>query len=120
MINSLSIAKPFQWIVIFLAVISVAIADVMLKKAAAHGSLLNAFASPWFIGAASLYFVQITFFIYAFLAGWELSIIGALQTALYAIIIIAAGVFLYKETLSWIQMAGIFLAISGVVLINWP
>ena len=81
MIYSLPMSKPFQWIVIFLAVISVAIAECYVKKAAAHGNLLDAFASPWFIGSASLYFVQISFFIYAFLAGWKLSIIGALQTA---------------------------------------
>lgn len=120
MLNTLSVSKPIQWIVIFLAVISVAVADVMLKKAATHGNLLDALASPWFFGAAGLYFLQISFFIYAFLAGWKLSVIGALQTALYAIIIIVAGVFLYKETLSWNQMAGVFLALSGVVLINWP
>lgn len=120
MLNSLAISKPFQWIVIFLAVISVAVADIMLKKAANHGNLLDAIASPWFVGAASLYFVQISFFIYAFLAGWKLGVIGALQTALYAIIILVASVFFYKETLTWNQLTGMVFAISGVVMINWP
>jgi len=119
MMENLSFHKPFQWIVVFLAVISVAIADVMLKKAAAHGNLVEAIASRWFIGAASLYFVQISFFIYAFLAGWKLSIIGALQTAFYAIIILVAGVFIYRETLTSVQLIGILFAIGGVILINW-
>jgi multidrug transporter EmrE-like cation transporter len=120
MLNSLSISKPFQGVVLFLAVLSVAVADVMLKKASTHGNLLEALSSPWFIGAAGLYFVQISFFIFAFLADWKLSIIGALQTALYAIILIVSGVYLYKETLTGSQMTGIFLALSGVILINWP
>jgi drug/metabolite transporter (DMT)-like permease len=33
---------------------------------------------------------------------------------------LAAGVLVYRESLSPLQVAGILLAIGGVVLINWP
>jgi drug/metabolite transporter (DMT)-like permease len=117
--NSAAITKPFQWIVILAAVISVAIADILLKKAASHSNLLDALRSPWFAGAAGLYMLQVCFFMYAFIAGWNLTNIGILQTALYAIIVLTAGVFFYNETFTRFQWAGIFIAMSGVLMINW-
>ena len=91
----------------------------MLKRAAAHGSILYAVRSPWLLSAIGLYLLQIGLFTLAFIAGWKLSIIGALQTALYALIVLAAGVLLYHESLTRLQVIGILLAFGGVVLINW-
>jgi drug/metabolite transporter (DMT)-like permease len=118
--NNLLIAKLTQGAIVILAVIAVAIADVLLKKAAGLGNLKAALSSPWLICAIGLYLFQIGFFIIAFHAGWKLSIIGALQTALYALIVLAAGVLLYHESLTRQQVIGILLAFGGVVLINWP
>jgi drug/metabolite transporter (DMT)-like permease len=120
MINSFVLPKLAQGAVIILAVIAVAAADVMLKRAAAHGSLVSALRSPWLYLAIGLYLLQIGFFTIAFVGGWKLSIIGALQTALYAMIVLAAGVVLYQEDLTRQQVVGIALAFGGVVLINWP
>jgi len=116
----MAVPKLAQGTIIILAVIAVAVADILLKKAAAQGSIFQAIRSPWMAGAIGLYLFQIGFFTYAFIAGWKLSIIGALQTALYALIVLAAGVLVYRETLSPIQVAGILLALGGVVLINLP
>jgi drug/metabolite transporter (DMT)-like permease len=118
--SNLLLPKLFQGFVIILAVIAVAIADVLLKRAAANGSVLVALRSPWMVTAIGLYLLQISLFTIAFIAGWKLSMIGALQTALYALIVLAAGVVLYHEHLSRTQVIGILLAFGGVVLINWP
>ena len=118
--NHLIVPKLAQGMVIVLAVIAVAVADVLLKRAAANGSVLVALRSPWMITAIGLYLLQISLFTIAFIGGWKLSIIGALQTALYALIVLAAGVVLYHEHLSRTQVIGILLAFGGVVLINWP
>ena len=117
--NSETISKPLQWIAILAAVISVAIADILLKKAATHSNLLDAIRSPWFAGGAGLCMLPVCFFMYAFISGWNLTNIGILQTALYAIIVLTAGVFFYNETFTRFQWAGIFIAMSGVVMINW-
>ena len=117
--SNLATSKLTQFALIGTAVIAVAIADVLLKKATANGSVGYALRSPWLWGAVGLYLLQIGFFTYAFVAGWSLSHIGALQTALYALIVLAAGVLLYRETVTPIQIAGIVLAVIGVVLINW-
>lgn len=118
--SNLFVPKLAQGMVIILAVIAVAIADVMLKRAAANGSVLVALRSPWMVTAIGLYLLQISLFTIAFIAGWKLSMIGALQTALYALIVLAAGVLLYHESLTRLQVVGILLAFGGVVLINWP
>lgn len=101
-----------------LAVIAVAVADVLLKKAAAQGDLNSALRSPWLVCAVGLYLFQIGFFVAAFRAGWKLSVLGALQTAVYALIVLAAGVVLYHERLSPTQVVGVLLAFGGVALIT--
>ena len=112
--------KAAQVAVIGLAVIAVAVADVLLKKAAAQGSLAAALRSvhAGLRGLTDCF--QIGLFTLAFIAGWKLSILGALQTALYALLVLGAGVLLYHENLTRLQVTGIALALLGVVLINWP
>jgi drug/metabolite transporter (DMT)-like permease len=119
-IENFVVPKLAHGMLLLLAVSAVAVADVMLKKAAAQGSLENALSSPWLFFAIGLYFLQILFFTIAFIAGWKLSIIGALQTALYGLIVLIAGVFIYHESLTHLQVIGMLLAIGGVVMINLP
>lgn len=111
--------RPGHWLLVGLAVISVAVADVLLKKATALNDLGAAVRSPWFCGAVGLYLLQIGFFTYAFVSGWKLSVLGALQTALYAVIVLVSGVVFYRETLTPTQFAGVMLALVGVALITW-
>lgn len=118
--NRIIASNLAQGVVIVLAAMAVAVADVLLKKAVAQGDLRATVSSPWLISAVGLYLFQIGFFIIAFHAGWKLSIVGALQTALYALIVLAAGVFLFNESLTRLQIIGILLAFGGVLLINSP
>jgi drug/metabolite transporter (DMT)-like permease len=113
------VPKLWQGLFILLAVTAVGIADILLKKATYHGNLGAALSSPWLFTAIGLYLLQIVIFTFAFVSGWKLSLIGALQTALYAIIVLAAGLLLYNESLTRAQVIGILMAFGGVVLINW-
>jgi multidrug transporter EmrE-like cation transporter len=115
----LSGAKLAQWSIVGLAVVAVAVADIFLKKATLHNDLGAALRSPWLWGAVALYLLQISFFTFAFVSGWKLSALGALQTALYAVVVLVAGVVLYRETLTPAQVLGVALALGGVTLINW-
>lgn len=118
--NLVEILKSTQTTSILLAAIACALADILLKKATFQANLGEALRSPWVLMAIGLYLLQIYFFVVAFIAGSKLSIIGTLLTALYALIILVAGVLFYKESLTHPQVLGIVLAIGGVVLINWP
>ena len=107
-----------QLSLIVAAVTAVAIADVFLKKATADGNWLLTLKSPWLLGAVLLYLFQIIFFTYLFITGKELSVVGNLQMALYPLIILAAGIFLFQESLTRVQLIGVLLALGGVILIN--
>jgi drug/metabolite transporter (DMT)-like permease len=112
--------KLLQISLIILAVIAVAITDALLKKASDQGSLHRAIQSPWMIGALLLYLFQILFFTYMFVTGWELSLVGSLQTVFYAIVVLLAGIFIFRETLTLVQGLGVLFAVGGVILINLP
>ncbi len=110
--------KLVQITLMVLAVIAVAVADVFLKKAALAGGFTRAMASPWMAAAMGLYLYQIVFFTYAFLAGWQLTVIGSMQTGLYALIVLGAGLLYFEESLSIEQGIGIAMAFTGVVLMG--
>ncbi|MCB0196141.1 MAG: hypothetical protein KDJ65_29590 [Anaerolineae bacterium] len=110
--------KLLQIALIIIAVIALAVGDVFLKKAALETSLWRALKSPWMMGAIALYLYQIVFVTYFFIIGWDLSVVGTLQAAFYGLIVILAGIFYFEETLAPMQMLGIILAFSGVVLIS--
>ena len=116
--NDLNVPRWAQLAVIGVAVVAVAVADVLLKKATVQGSFEQAIRSPWLWGAIGLYLLQVGFFTYAFVSGWKLSDIGILQTTLYALIVLASGVLLYRESVTPSQVVGMVLALGGVVLIN--
>jgi drug/metabolite transporter (DMT)-like permease len=107
-----------QFVLIILAVAAVAIGDVFLKKASLAGNFTRAIGSPWMVLAVALYLYQILFFTYVFVAGWRLSIVGMLQTVLYALIVLGAGVLYFKESLTATQSVGMGLAFAGVLLMN--
>lgn len=110
--------KLLQLSMIFVAVISVAVADVFLKKAALGDSMLKALKSPWMAAAILLYLFQIFFFTYVFVSGWQLSLVGSLTTVLYAVIVLGASIIFFHEKLTALQAIGIFLAVGGVILLN--
>ncbi|MBK7456109.1 MAG: hypothetical protein IPJ46_21005 [Anaerolineales bacterium] len=116
---SFEIPRAAQGFIILMAVVAVGVADVFLKKATVQGRLAEALSSPWLYMAVGLYLLQIVLFTVAFIGGWKLSMIGALQTALYGLIVLLAGVFLYHESLTAQQMLGMLMAFGGVVMINW-
>lgn len=112
--------KLLQISLIILAVIPIAVADAFLKKASTEGSLHRAIQSPWMIAALLLYLFQILFLTYIFITGWQLSLVGSLQTVFYVLVVLLAGIFIFRETLTLVQGVGVLFAVGGVILINLP
>lgn len=69
-------------------------------------------------GVVSLYIIQIVIFFYIFFKKAELGVVGIMQTALYALIVIGSGILFFDESFSLTQGLGIGLALLGVILIN--
>lgn len=57
-------------------------------------------------------------YIYAFKAGWPVSMAQITQTTVLAIILIFVGYLLYKEPVTWNKIVGIGVCLAGLGLIN--
>ena len=58
-------------------------------------------------------------FIYAFRAGWQISMAQIVSSVTLAIILIFVGYLLYHEVITWNKVAGIIVCLIGLVLINY-
>ena len=58
-------------------------------------------------------------FIYAFRAGWQVSITQIVTSAMVAVILIFVGHLLYHEAITWNKIAGVIVVLAGLVLINY-
>ena len=58
-------------------------------------------------------------FIYAFRAGWQVSMTQIVSSAVVAVILIFVGYLLYHEAITWNKIAGIIVCLAGLVLINY-
>ena len=52
-------------------------------------------------------------------AGWNLGIAAVLVTVLAALILVPVAVFVFKDKISWINIAGIVVCLAGLVMLNW-
>lgn len=57
-------------------------------------------------------------FLLAYRTGWDISIGSLVSNILLAILLIPVGIFLYSEALSWNKVAGVFLCLIGMFMIN--
>ena len=58
-------------------------------------------------------------FIYAFRAGWQISMAQIVSSAILAVILIFVGYLLYHEAITWNKIVGIIICLAGLVLINY-
>lgn len=57
-------------------------------------------------------------YIYAFKAGWPVSMAQIVQGAILGVILIFVGRLLYHEAITWNRVAGIIVCLGGLALIN--
>lgn len=57
-------------------------------------------------------------YIYAYKAGWPVSVAQIVQAAILAVILIFVGYMLYKEAITWNKIVGIIVCLAGLGLIN--
>ena len=57
-------------------------------------------------------------FIYAFRAGWQVSVAQIVTSAVLAVILIFVGYLLYHEAITWNKIVGIIVCLAGLAMIN--
>ena len=57
-------------------------------------------------------------FIYAYKAGWQVSMASIVQSSFLAVALVVLGYFAYHEALTWNKLLGIVICLVGLVFIN--
>ena len=57
--------------------------------------------------------------VYAYKAGWQVSTASIVQSAVLAVVLLAVGYFLYRETLNWQKLVGAAICLVGIVFLNY-
>ena len=57
-------------------------------------------------------------FIYAYKAGWQVSMASVVQSSFLAIALVIVGALLYHEALTWNKLLGIVICMVGLVFMN--
>lgn len=56
--------------------------------------------------------------IYAYKAGWQVSVGFIVQSSVLAVILLAVGYFAYHEALTWNKIVGVIVCLIGLVFLN--
>ncbi|NTW15177.1 MAG: hypothetical protein HGA38_02275 [Candidatus Moranbacteria bacterium] len=103
---------------VFLSAITIIIADAMIKRISAGRSIVAVMTDPLMAAICGLYLIQIVFAILIFIFEGELAIYTNLFIVFYGLSGLAVGYFLFHETVTFAQGAGILLGIAGAVLMS--
>ena len=52
-------------------------------------------------------------------AGWNLGIAAPLVTVTAALILVPIAILLFKDKISWINIAGVLVCLVGLLMLNW-
>ena len=111
--------KLTQIAIVLIAAACVAVADILIKKAAFNThNFFEALKNPLIIPAILLYIAQIVLFSYVFVKKWDLGIVGLMQMVFYAAIVVSAGIMFFQEKITTTHAAGMALALLGAILMN--
>jgi multidrug transporter EmrE-like cation transporter len=58
-------------------------------------------------------------FLLVYRAGWHLGIAAVLTNVVASLILLPVAIFLFKDKISWVNIAGIFVCIAGLIMLNW-
>lgn len=58
-------------------------------------------------------------FLLTYRAGWHLGIASVLTNVVASLILVPVAIFFFKDKISWVNIAGIFVCLIGLVMLNW-
>ncbi len=58
-------------------------------------------------------------FLLTYRAGWHLGIAAVLVNVVASLILVPVAIFVFKDKISWVNIAGIFICFIGLVMLNW-
>ena len=58
-------------------------------------------------------------FLLTYRAGWNLGIAAVLVNVVASLILLPVAIILFKDKISWVNIAGRFVCLVGLVMLNW-
>jgi len=58
-------------------------------------------------------------FLLVYRSGWNLGIAAVLVNVVGSLIVLPVAVFFFRDKISWVNAAGIFVCLVGLVMLNW-
>lgn len=58
-------------------------------------------------------------FLLTYRAGWNLGIAAVLTNVVASLILVPVAIYVFKDKLSWVNIAGIVVCFAGLVMLNW-
>ncbi len=58
-------------------------------------------------------------FLLVYRSGWNLGIAAVLTNVIASLILLPVAIFLFKDKISWVNIAGIFVCLAGLIMLNW-
>jgi len=58
-------------------------------------------------------------FLLTYRSGWNLGIAAVLTNVVASLILLPVAIFLFKDKISWVNIAGIVVCFVGLIMLNW-
>ncbi|MFZ5856355.1 MAG: hypothetical protein ACOYZ6_05955 [Chloroflexota bacterium] len=58
-------------------------------------------------------------FLLVYRSGWHLGIAAVLTNVIASLILVPVAIFLFKDKLNWVNIAGILVCLVGLIMLNW-
>lgn len=58
-------------------------------------------------------------FLLVYRSGWNLGIAAVLTNVIASLILVPVAILLFKDNISWVNIAGILVCLAGLVMLNW-
>lgn len=58
-------------------------------------------------------------FLLVYRSGWNLGIAAVLTNVVASLILVPVAILVFKDKISWVNVAGIFVCLAGLVMLNW-
>ena len=58
-------------------------------------------------------------FLLTYRSGWHLGIAAVLTNVIASLILVPVAIFVFKDKISWVNIAGILVCLVGLVMLNW-
>ena len=58
-------------------------------------------------------------FLLVYRAGWNLGIAAVLTNVVASLILLPVAILIFKDNISWVNIAGILVCLAGLVMLNW-